>query len=445
MNGYIGDRAMQALKDYDQAEVYVSDTTINTIYIDNSQISNIETKHDVGMMFRMNKDGRMGKAYLNLNGRDSEEECIRMADTVMRFSPVTEDIKPFAQPEQARIAMPDVFDRKIEEITPEVLRDLAKRLIGASAECNGSEVRIPRAQIRVSTTRSRTLNSNGVDIEHESTLLYGHFTSMCVRDHPGEGIEEFRSTHLDIEPERIGRSIAEKAYNAATCTEFKGHLKCPMVLTPGEGADMFFSVVGDAIDGENQKYGRSHWQNSVDQPVASEILNVVDDPTGTAPLAGRFDDEGVATQRRSIIENGVFKGFLRDTFCGDSTGNGLRRSSTEQQGVYARTPTIKPLNLRVSPGKYSLDQMIEQLDDAILVEKFAAPEAEGITGRFGLNVRCGHVIHKGEVVGVVNNALLMGNMYDCLQNIRMIGNDSTQGGVVNLPTICYDGTEIIGN
>jgi predicted Zn-dependent protease len=91
VTGYIGEKAMQALKNYDQSEVYVSDTVVNTVYIDNSEISNVETKHDVGMMFRMTKGGKSGKASVTLSGPDAESECISMADSVLKFSPVEED------------------------------------------------------------------------------------------------------------------------------------------------------------------------------------------------------------------------------------------------------------------------------------------------------------------------------------------------------------------
>ena len=445
MTGYIGEKAMQALKNYDQSEVYVSDTVVNTVYIDNSEISNVETKHDVGMMFRMTKGGKSGKASVTLSGPEAESECISMADSVLKFSPIEEDLNPFAYPSQAKISQPDVFDRKVENITADELRELAKRVISACSDFKDAKVTIPRAQIRVATTSTHTLNSNGVDTEHRSTLVYGHFTSMCVREHPGEGIEFFHGTHLDMDLEAIGSSIASKAYNAAVCTEFKGHRKMSMVLTPQEGSEMLFSSVGDAIDGENVKYGRSRWKDSVGQEVASSALNICDDPTSNAPLSCVFDDEGTATEKRPIVENGVLRGFLRDTFCGNSTGNGMRRSSVEAQGAYERTPVIKPLNLTVKPGRYSFDEIVSQLDDAIIVEKFASPEADGLTGRFGLNVRCGHIVHNGEITGTVNNALLMGNMYDCVRNISMIGNDSKQTGVVNLPTICYEGTDITGN
>ena len=445
MNGFTAEKAIQSLKKYDQAEVYVSDTTVHTIYIDNSQISNIESKRDTGMMFRMTQDGRMGKASVTLNGPDSEADCLEMADTVLRFSPKSEKVSPYAQPEQARISAPDVIDKKVIEITPEDLREIAKRVIDSSAECKGVPVKIPRAQIRLAVTDSHVMNSNGVDVTHRSTLVYSHFNSMCVREHPGEGIETFHGTHLDMDAEAIGRSIASKAYNAATCTEYKGHEKLPLVMTPGDGADMLLSSLGDAIDGENIKYGRSYWQEDMDKSVASEILNVYDDPTVRAPLASCFDDEGVATSKKAVIENGVLRSHLRDTFCGNSTGNGFRRSSVEAQGAYERTPTIKPVNLAVQPGKYTLEDMVSQLDNAIVVEKFAAADPDGLSGGFALNVRCGHLVRNGEIVGVVNNALCMGNMFECLKNIEMIGSDSVQTGVMNLPTICYGGTELVGN
>ena len=445
MNGFAAEKAIQKLKAYDQAEVYVSDTAVHTIYIDNSVISNIESKRDIGMMFRMTDRGRMGKASVTLSGPESEIDCLDMADSVLKYSPVSDRINPFAYPEQAKISAPNVYDRRAAEVTPEQLRDIARRLIDASATHEGVPVNIPRAQIRVSVTDSHVINSNGVDVTHRSSLVYGHFTSMCVRDHPGEGIDTFHSTRLDLDPEAIGRGIAEKAYNAATCKEYKGRAKLPMVMMPGDGADMLLSSLGDAVDGENVKYGRSFWQEDMDRPVASEEFSVYDDPTVPAPLSACFDDEGVATSKRPVVENGVLRSNLRDTFCGNSTGNGFRRSSVEPMGAYERTPTIKPVNLCVKPGKCTLEQMVEQLDEAIIIEKFAAADPDGLSGGFALNVRCGHLVRKGEIVGVVNNALCMGNMFDCLRNVSMIGKDPVQTGVIRLPAICYDGTELVGN
>ena len=199
------------------------------------------------------------------------------------------------------------------------------------------------------------------------------------------------------------------------------------------------------MNGENCKYGRSLWKDSVGEEVASDCLYIVDDPAARAPLSCVFDDEGIPAERKPVIEGGVLKGYLKDTYCGGSTGNGMRRSSVEAQGAYERTPVIKPLNLVVKPGKLTQEQIIEQTDSGILVEKFAWPEADELTGRFGLNVRCGYLIKKGEVVGTVNNALLMGNMLEAVKGVEAIGCDPVQMGVITVPTMSFSGTELVGN
>lgn len=435
----ITDRVMQSLSKYKQAEVYASEAVVHTVYIDDSKISNIETKVERGLMTRMAEGGRQGKASVSLNRDSSADECIRMAESVLRYSPENPEFKGYAVPGKARISAPDVWDPRVENITPDVLREIAKVLI------DNCRVNIPRAQVRVSTNIGRTMNSNGVDTSHRSTLVYGHFTSMTVRDHPGEGMETFHGTHLDLDPVQIGKALSDKAEAAAVCREFKGSEKLSMILPPSELGDMMMSAVGSAINGENVKYGRSLWKDFVGQDVASGCLNIVDDPTVRAPLSCVFDDEGTPTEKRKIVEDGVLRSFIRDSFCGDSTGNGMRRSSVEAQGAYECTPTIKPLNLIVSPGNKSRDDIIAETDNGILVEKFAWPEADELTGRFGLNVRCGYIIRKGEIVSTINNALLMGNMIEAVRNIEAIGNDPKQMGVISVPTMSFSGTELVGN
>ncbi len=430
--------ALNAVREYGQAEAYASENIVHTVYIDGSRISNIETKRESGLMVRVADGGRQGKASVNLSGSNSVRDCVRMAETVLRYSPEGEALH-FAEPAQGRVPMPDVWDRKVEDVTPEALRDIARELI------DRCDVDIPRAQIRVSTNIGRVMNSNGVDATHRSTLVYGHFTSMYRGEHPGEGAETYHGTHLDVPVERIAESISRQARDSASAKGFEGHEKLSMILPPGQLGEMLMTSVGASLNGQSVKYGTSLWNDSMGDIVASECLNMTDDPTVRAPLSCVFDDEGTPTEKRNVIENGVLRTFLRDSFCGESTGNGMRRSSVEAQGAFERTPIVKPLNLVVTPGRYTREQIIEQTDNGILVERFANPEADELSGRFGLNVRCGYVIKNGEIVGVVDNSLLMGNMFDAIRNVELIGNDSTQTGVINVPTMVFSGTELVGN
>lgn len=434
----IVEQALAAVDGYEQAEAYGSESLIRTVYVDGTRISNVETKRESGLMIRMADSGRQGKSSVTLGAPNAVKECARMAETVLRHSPEGPPIR-FADPGPARIVAPDVWDRRVEEATPDDLRELARRLIDS---CDAD---IPRAQIRVSTVRSRVMNSNGVDASHESTLVYGHFTSMFRGDQPGEGVETFHGTHLDIPVESIGASLSRQARDSASARGFEGHEAMTMILPPSQLGDMLMSSVGAAVNGENVRYNRSLWKDSVGEQVASEELTMVDDPTVPAPLACAVDDEGTPTDRRTVIEGGVLRSFLRDSLCGDSTGNGMRRSSVEPMGAFERTPTVKPLNLTVGAGNMSRDDIVAQTDRGILVERFANPEADELSGSFGLNVRCGYLIRNGEVVGVVNNSLLMGNMFEALRSIEAIGSDVTQTGVVSVPTMSFSGSELVGD
>ena len=102
--GFYAEKAMEVARGYGQSEVYVSEAVINTVYIDDSKISNIETKLDSGLMIRIADGGRQGKASVTLNGEQSVKECMSMAESVLRYSPESTEFKGYAQqiPETVR-------------------------------------------------------------------------------------------------------------------------------------------------------------------------------------------------------------------------------------------------------------------------------------------------------------------------------------------------------
>ena len=78
--GYYAEKAMEAAREYGQSEVYVSEAVINTVYIDDSKISNIETKLDSGLMIRIADGGRQGKASVTLHSDSSVQQCMSVGE-----------------------------------------------------------------------------------------------------------------------------------------------------------------------------------------------------------------------------------------------------------------------------------------------------------------------------------------------------------------------------
>jgi predicted Zn-dependent protease len=438
----VRDTALDSLryaKKMEHAESYVVRSITHSAYIDGSRISNIETKVDSGIAVRVAKDSEMGRACATLNDKDSAKACVETAVRVSSFSPKNSGFKGYPMPSEPHVKVNGIFDKRIAGITDSELKDILSAVIGSC----GSE--IPRGILRLAETESALANTNGLLTEHKSTMMYGHFTSMFRGKRNGEGTESLYGVSLAIDPEHIGNELHRKAKASASAVPFSGKERMTMILPPCELGDMMMSSAGSALNGENVFYKRSPWTDKTGSRVASDALTITDDPSVPGPLCSEFDDEGTPSSRKVLIENGILKGFIRDCFIGDSTGNGMRRNTTDAQNVYSSTVSIKPMNLIVTPGRHTQDDIISQTENGIFVEKFAWPEADPLTGRFGLEVRCGHLIKRGKVVGVVNNSLLMGNMFDMLANIEMIGGDSISAGCATIPTMSFSGAELVGN
>ncbi|MCL1904706.1 MAG: TldD/PmbA family protein [Methanomassiliicoccaceae archaeon] len=435
----IASDSLKHAKNMDHAESYVVRTVTHSAYIDGSRISNIETKIDSGISIRVAKDNRLGRACATLSDPGSVRKCADSAISLSSFSPKNNGFKGYPMPSAAKIKVNGVFDKKVENITDAELKDILSSIIGSC----GSE--IPRGLLRFSTIESVVANTNGLLREHGSTLVYGHFTSMFRGVRNGEGTEFLHGVSMNIDPEHIGRELHRKAKASASAVPFKGKEKMTMILPPCELGDMMMSSAGSALNGENVFYKRSLWHDKIDKKVASECLTMTDDPTVPGPLCSEYDDEGSPAQKKTLVEDGTLKRFIYDSYIGESTGNGIRRNSTDAQNIYNSAVGIKPMNLIVSPGKYSPDEIISQTKNGIFVEKFAWPEADALTGRFGLEVRCGHLIRNGKITETINNALMTGNMIEALCNVEFIGNDGKNQGCVTVPTMSFSGTELVGN
>ena len=118
--------------------------------------------------------------------------------------------------------------------------------------------------------------------------------------------------------------------------------RVPVVLDP-EAATSFLGVLAGALSAEAVLKGRSLFASSVDQSVASDLVTLVDDGRlleGSA--AAPFDDEGVATGRTPVVENGVLRGFLHNTYTATqagtvSTGNAGRAGTDRCRAFRLRT------------------------------------------------------------------------------------------------------------
>jgi PmbA protein len=215
----------------------------------------------------------------------------------------------------------------------------------------------------------------------------------------------------------------------------------PVVFAP-EMARSLIGNIFEAANGDSIYRGASFFAGKLGEKVAAESVTVVDDGTmvggfGTSP----FDGEGLPSRRTVIIENGVLKNYLLNTYTGrklnmPSTGNAAR-------GL-AGNPGIGPGNLFMEAGTRTPDQILKDVPAGLYVTELMGFGINMVTGDYSRGA-AGLWIENGELTYAVEEITIAGNLKDIFRNIVAIGNDLVFRGSAASPTLCIEGMTIAGS
>ena len=409
----------------------------------------MEEKSDLGIAIRLLRNGRFGQSASAVSSVADAEACAKNAARVASLLPPESIFKGFPHPDKPGV-WARCSDENVRGAENSELAHLMSAIIGATVE--PGKVKVPNGVLRAGHIQARVVNTNGLDVCRDSTLVHMRASAMTEGPNPGEGAETFFSPRLhDLDPSAIGKSLSQKAKSSAKAEGYKGKMTGAVIIPPGDLAELFAGSVSFALSMENVNRKRSPWAGKIGQPVAHKSISFTDDPTDErGVLSSPFDDEGVPTKKKALVKDGVLGGFVNDAYNAyksdvPMTGNGVRRSPLEVVGQWQIPVSIAPLNMVVKKGTHSLDEIVSSIDDGILVESFSAPDVHPITGAFGLEVRCGHLVHKGSLTKTVKHCLIAGNMFDALHKVRAVGNDAVASLNYILPSVCFDDLELIGS
>jgi PmbA protein len=240
-------------------------------------------------------------------------------------------------------------------------------------------------------------------------------------------------------PESIGAEAARRTLRRLNARRVATQ-RVPIVFAP-EIARSLVGNIFEAANGDSVYRGASFWANQLGQQVASSNVTVIDDGTipglfGTAP----FDGEGLPTRRTVIVENGVLKNYLLNTYTGrklsmQSTGNASR-------GL-AGTPGIGAGNLFLENGSVSPQQLLADVKVGFYVTELMGFGVNMVTGDYSRGA-AGLWIENGELTFAVEEITIAGNLKEMLNNITAIANDLEFRGAVASPTLRIDGMTIAG-
>jgi TldD protein len=230
-----------------------------------------------------------------------------------------------------------------------------------------------------------------------------------------------------------------------------------VVLGPGWPGILLHEAIGHGLEGDFNRKGSSAFAGRVGQRVAAKGVTVLDDGT-IADRRGSLnvDDEGQATQRTVLIEDGILKGYLQDTLNArlmkvKPTGNGRRES-------YAHLPMPRMTNTYMLAGDRSKEEIVASIRKGLYAVNFGGGQVDITSGKFVFSASEAFWVENGKIQYPVKGATLIGNGPDALTRVAMIGNDlSLDPGVgtcgkegqsvpvgVGQPTLRIDGMTVGG-
>jgi PmbA protein len=231
-------------------------------------------------------------------------------------------------------------------------------------------------------------------------------------------------------PEQVGRIAASRALRRLNPVKVETQ-KVPVVFDQNASRSLLDSIF-EAVHGMSVYRHESFLAGKLGETVASENLTVVDDATiaglfGTSP----FDDEGVPSRRTMVIERGVLKNYLLNTYAARKLG--MKTTGNASRGL-AGNAGIGHGNFFAEPGVQSPEHLIAEIQNGFYVTELMGFGVNIVTGDYSRGA-AGLWIRGGELAFAVSEVTIAGNLVQMLQNIEAIGSDLVFRGSVAAPTL----------
>jgi PmbA protein len=249
----------------------------------------------------------------------------------------------------------------------------------------------------------------------------------------------------DLEsPEAVGQEAARRTLRRLGARRVPTQ-SVPIVFAP-EVARSLIGSIFEAASGDSIWRGASFLTGKLDQQIAASALTIIDDntmmlPTGVGGFGtSPFDGEGLPSRRTVVVEAGVLRNYLLNTYTARKLG--MKSTHNASRGL-AGTPGTGCGNLYLEPGSLSPAEIIGDVAAGLFVTSLMGFGVNVVTGDYSRGAT-GVWIENGQLTHAVEEVTIAGNLGEMLKNVTAIGNDLVFRGSVASPTLRIDGMTIAG-
>lgn len=397
------------------AEVDVSFGTGQTVSVRKGDIENIEYNRDKSVAVTVFFGHRKGYANSSDFAPEALQQTVDAAANIAKFT--AEDT--FCGLADANLMAQDVVDLDLHhpwEMSVEAASEIANA-------CEAAAIAVDPE--RITNTEGASVSTNQGQFVYANThgFVNGYPSSRhsigCSVIAEADGTmqrdywySQARDYHDLAAAEAIGQLAGKRTVRRLGAKAIKTG-QYPVLFEAPIAAGLISSLVS-AISGGNLYRQSSFLLDSIGKKIAANLLNIEELPHIKKGLASSaFDNEGVATQPRKLVENGVLQGYMLSSYSARKLG---MQTTGNAGGAH---------NLIVQHTGQSFADVLQEMQTGVLVTEVLGHGLNMVTGDYSRGA-AGFWVENGVIVHPVEEITIASNIKDMLQNIVAIADDAVK-------------------
>jgi PmbA protein len=435
----------KALERSDQAEVYGEWGDVLSIAVEREEIKKVKHVRSTGIGVRVALSKKLGFSYTTALEKANLEECVEHAIKQARVSEQDPDFFGFPPSPTRSYTKPEqTVDKRIVGMGSEDAVDYCREMLTAVMDYETSAVCEPtEGSFASAHDEACILNSEGIEMKDTGTYVSAGIMVVARNGEETSGYEGNVSRQLhDMDFGWIGREAVKIAVDSLGGKKLKTK-ELPVVLSPRAVQSLLAYTLLPQLSAENVQRKQSPYYGKQGEKIAAEILSIVDDGTMPGGVNSRkMDGEGVPAQPTSLVEKGVLKNFLYDSYTAgkegvESTGNAIRGFDS------LPAPGATNFIIRSGSGRAAKEEMISEIREGLFInDVIGAHTASRASGDFSVVAQNAAGISNGELFPVTQ-VMLAGNMQEVLKHVTMVGDDPRQMYTVVSPSIMVSRMQVV--
>jgi len=396
----------------DQTEVMIAANDSHLTRFATNTIHQNVSETDVSIRVRSVIGHKVGVASGNDPSDSALKELVERAETVARFQQENPEIASLPEPKP--IEEVEAYVEATAGSTPIERAKGAKEILDRS-EKSGAEA---AGAFSTEAQEMMIANSRGVMAYHRGTVAE---VMAVVMGKTGSGYAAEASIDVRrLNPAKVGEVAVDKAVRSADPTDIEPG-EYTVILEEEAVADMVFFLGWLGMGALSVQEGRSFMTGKIGQKVTGDKITIWDDGLDPRGIPLPFDFEGVPKQKVVLIENGIAKGVVYDTF----TANREGKSSTGHSLPAPNTMGPIPINLFMAPGQATKEEMLAATERGIWVTRFhyTNPVHPMKTILTGMTRDGTFLIENGKITRPLKNLRFTQSILEAFENADMLGSE----------------------